>query len=77
MYGNHYNIGTLDKPIENKISTQKQLNESITILNISTDLTYLTIICSVVTCILIHNINTYFLKYYHNMYYNLELFTHI
>jgi len=44
MYGNHYNIGKLDldKPIENKIPIQKQLNinEPITILNISTDFTY-------------------------------------
>jgi len=68
-------LGTLDKPIENKIPIQKQLNESITIWNISTDFTYL-IICSVCTCILILNINTYFLKDYQNMYYNLKLFTH-
>jgi len=57
MYGNHYNIGKLDKPIENKIPIQKQLNinESITILNISTDITYL-IKCILYICILILDI---------------------
>lgn len=54
MYENHYNIGKLDKPIENKIPIQKQLNinESITILNISIDFTYL------IKCILYLYINS-------------------